>query len=80
MDTKEFEALKKKHESLMLKKAKQEARLESLQKEIETYKNQLEDMGITDLSNAESLLEEKELLLKKQYEELESKLAGLEDG
>jgi hypothetical protein len=78
MEVKEFEALKKKQEDLQLLKAKEETKLESLEKELESYKTQLSDLGITDLSNAESLLEEKEKELQTQYEEISKLLSQLE--
>ena len=78
MDIKEFEELKKKQEELQLLKAKEEAKLESLEKELESYRKQLEDLGITDLDNVDSILEEKEKELQKQYEEISNILSKLE--
>jgi chromosome segregation ATPase len=78
MNVKEFEALKKKQEELQLWKAKEEAKLESLERELEGYKKQLSDLGITDLDNAESVLEQKELELQTQYEEISNLLSQLE--
>lgn len=78
MNVKEFEALKKKQEELQLWKAKEEAKLESLERELEGYKKQLSDLGITDLDNAESVLEQKELELQTQYDEISNLLSQLE--
>lgn len=78
MEIKEFEALKKKQEELQLLKAKEETKLEALEKELESYKTQLNDLGITALSNAESLLKEKEEELQKQYNEVSDLLSQLE--
>ena len=78
MNVKEFEALKKKQEELQLWKAKEEAKLEALERELEGYKKQLADLGITDLDNAESVLEQKELELQTQYDEISNLLSQLE--
>lgn len=78
MEIKAFEALKKKQEELQLMKAKEETKLESLEKELESYRVQLSNLGITDLDNAEVLLEQKEKELQAQYDEIEATLKQLE--
>lgn len=78
MEIKEFEALKKKQDELTLLKAKEEAKLESLEKELENYKQQLKELGIDDLENAETILAEREKELEAQYTEISSLLAKFE--
>lgn len=78
MNVKDFENLKKKQEDLQLQKAREEAKLEALEKEIEGYKKQLADMGITDLEHADELLEQKEKELETQYNEITALLKDLE--
>jgi hypothetical protein len=78
MEIKEFEALKKKQEELTLLKAKEEAKLESLERELDSYKEQLKELGIEDLENAETILAEKEKELEAQYNEISALLAKFE--
>lgn len=78
MNVKDFENLKKKQEELQIQKAREEAKLESLEKEIEGYKSQLAELGITDLEHAEDLLQQKEKELKEQYDEITSLLKEVE--
>lgn len=78
MEIKEFEALKKKQDELVLLKAKEETKLESLEKELENYKEQLKELGIEDLDNAEAILSEKEKELEAQYNEISSLLSKFE--
>lgn len=78
MNVKDFENLKKKQEDLQLQKAREEAKLEALEREIEGYKKQLADMGITDLEHADELLEQKEKELEVQYNEITGLLKELE--
>ena len=78
MNVKDFENLKKKQEELQLQKAREEAKLESLEKEIEGYKKQLADLGITDLDHAEDLLKQKEKELKEQYDAITAMLKEVE--
>ncbi len=78
MNVKDFENLKKKQEDLQLQKAREEAKLEALEKEIEGYKKQLADMGITDLEHVDELLEQKEKELETQYNEITALLKDLE--
>ena len=78
MNVKDFENLKKKQEDLQLQKAREEAKLESLEKEIEGYKKQLEEMGITDLEHVDELLEQKEKELEAQYDEITALLKDIE--
>ncbi len=78
MDVREFEALKKKQEELQLKKAKEETRLETLEKELESLRTQLEELGITDLNEAEELLDKKEKELQEQYDNIMSLLKKFE--
>ena len=78
MNVKDFENLKKKQEDLQLQKAREEAKLEALEKEIEGYKKQLADMGITDLEHADELLEQKEKELEVQYNEITTLLKELD--
>lgn len=78
MDIKKFEALRKRQEELQLFKAREEAKLEALEKELESYKKQLLDLGITDLENVDSILDEKEKELQDQYSEISSLLSKLE--
>ena len=78
MNVKDFENLKKKQEDLQLQKAREEAKLEALEKEIEGYKKQLADMGITDLEHADELWEQKEKELETQYNEITALLKDLE--
>lgn len=78
MNVKEFENLKKKQEELQIQKAREEAKLESLEKEIEGYVLQLSELGITDLEHAEELLQQKEKELKEQYDSITTMLKGLE--
>lgn len=78
MEIKEFEALKKKQDDLTLLKAKEETKLESLEKELENYKKQLKELGIEDLDHAEEILAEKEKELEAQYAEISSLLSKFE--
>lgn len=78
MDVREFETLKKKQEELQLKKAKEETRLETLEKELESLRTQLEELGITDLNEAEELLDKKEKELQEQYDNIMSLLKKFE--
>lgn len=78
MEIKEFEALKKKQGDLALLKAKEEAKLESLEKELESYKQQLLELGIDDLDNAEAILADREKELEAQYAEITSLLSKFE--
>ena len=78
MNIKDFENLKKKQEELQIQKAREEAKLEALEKEIEGYISQLAELGITDLSNAEELLHQKEKELKEQYAEITAMLKEVE--
>lgn len=78
MDIKDFEGLKKKQEELQVLKAREEAKLESLEKELEGYKKQLADLGITDLEHAQDILEEKEKELEKQYADISDRLSKIE--
>ena len=78
MNIKDFENLKKKQEDLQLQKAREEAKLESLEKEIEGYKTQLAELGITDLDQAEDLLQQKEKELKDQYDTITEMLKEVE--
>jgi hypothetical protein len=78
MEIKEFESLKKKQDELQLLKAKEETRLESLEKELENYVTQLKELGIDDLDNAEVLLDNKEKELQEQYNKISSLLSQFE--
>ena len=78
MEIKEFESLKKKQDELQLLKAKEETRLESLEKELDSYVAQLKELGIDDLDNAEVLLENKEKELQEQYNKISSLLSQFE--
>lgn len=78
MDVKEFEALKKKHSDLQLMKAREEAKLEELEKKLEENKQALAAMGITDLEDLPTLLEQKEKELQEQYDHLSSLLTQFE--
>lgn len=78
MEIKEFEELKKKQESLHLLKAREETKLESLEKELSGYVEQLRALGIEDLDNAEELLAKKEAELKEQYDHISSLLSQFE--
>ena len=78
MNIKDFENLKKKQEDLQLQKAREEAKLESLEKEIEGYRTQLAELGITDLDQAEDLLQQKEKELKDQYDTITEMLKEVE--
>ena len=78
MNIKDFENLKKKQEELQIQKAREEAKLESLEKEINGYVEQLAEMGITDLEHAEDLLEQKEKELKEQYDVITNMLKEVE--
>lgn len=78
MEIKEFESLKKKQDELQLLKAKEETRLESLEKELENYVTQLKELGIDDLDNAEVLLDNKEKELQEQYNKISALLSQFE--
>lgn len=78
MDVKDFENLKKKQEELQVLKAREEAKLESLEKELEGYKKQLIELGITDLDHAQDILSAKEKELEKQYADISDRLSKLD--
>ena len=52
-----FEALKKRRDAVMLERAKEEARLESLNREIDSLKEMLKEYNITDDAEAREQLE-----------------------
>ena len=63
MNVKEFEDLKEKKEKLSLIKAKEEAKVEALTKDLESVMLELNNIGITNIEEAKSRLEE----LEKEY-------------
>ena len=63
MNVKEFEDLKEKKEKLSLIKAKEEAKVEALTKDLESIMLELNNIGITNIEEAKSRLEE----LEKEY-------------
>ena len=52
-----FDALKKRRDAVMLERAKEEARLESLNREIDSLKEMLKEYNITNDAEARELLE-----------------------
>lgn len=52
-----FEALKKRRDAVMLERAKEEARLESLNREIDSLKEMLKEYNITNDAEAREQLE-----------------------
>ena len=53
----QFEDLKKRRESIMLERAKEEARLETLNKELSSLLDSLSEYGVTDELSARELME-----------------------
>lgn len=78
MDIHSFESLKKKQEELQLAKAREEAKLDSLNKELEQCASKLKELGIDDFSNLDALLAEKEKELQSQYDTLMSMISELQ--
>jgi len=70
MNVNDFEALKKKQETLSMAKTRVEMKIESLTKEMKECENKLKEQGITDLENIDSVLESMKNELDSKYTEL----------
>ena len=69
-----FEELKKRRDSIMLERAKEEARLETLTKELNALKDSLSEYGVTDEISARELLERTSSELAVELHDLEQAL------
>ena len=65
MNVNDFEALKKKQETLSMAKTRVEMKIESLTKEMKECEDKLKEQGITDLENRE-VQKEKEQVKKEE--------------
>lgn len=70
MNVNDFEALKKKQETLSMAKTRVEMKIESLTKEMKECESKLKEQGITDLENIDSVLESMKNELDSKYTEL----------
>lgn len=79
MEIKDFEALKKKQESLSMAKTRVEMKIEALNKEMKECEDKLKEQGITDLSDIDSTLESMKKELDTKYTELLSQVTKYEE-
>lgn len=79
MNTQDFEALKKKQESLSMAKTRVEMKIESLTKEMKECEEKLKEQGITDLENIDSMLASMKEELDTKYTELLSQVSHYEE-
>lgn len=70
----QFEDLKKRRESIMLERAKEEARLETLNKELSSLLDSLSEYGVTDELSARELMEKTSSELAVELHTLEEAL------
>ena len=70
----QFEDLKKRCESIMLERAKEEARLETLNKELSSLLDSLSEYGVTDELSARELMEKTSSELAVELHTLEEAL------
>ena len=70
----QFEDLKKRRESIMLERAKEEARLETLNKELSSLLDSLSEYGVTDELSARELMEKTSRELAVELHTLEEAL------
>ena len=70
----QFEDLKKRRESIMLERAKEEARLETLTKELASLLDSLSEYGVTDELSARELMEKTSSELAVELHTLEEAL------
>ena len=70
----QFEDLKKRRESIMLERAKEEARLETLNKELSSLLDSLSEYGVTDELSARELMEKTSSALAVELHTLEEAL------
>ena len=70
----QFEDLKKRRESIMLERAKEEARLETLNKELASLLESLGEYGVTDELSARELMEKTSSELAVELHTLEEAL------
>ena len=70
----QFEDLKKRRESIMLERAKEEARLETLNKELASLLDSLSEYGVTDELSARELMEKTSSELAVELHTLEEAL------
>ena len=70
----QFEDLKKRRESIMLERAKEEARLETLNKELSSLLDSLGEYGVTDELSARELMEKTSSELAVELHTLEEAL------
>lgn len=79
MNIQDFEALKKKQESLSMAKTRVEMKIESLTKEMKECEEKLKEQGITDLENIDSMLASMKEELDTKYTELLSQVSHYEE-
>ena len=79
MEIKDFEALKKKQETLSMAKTRVEMKIEALNKEMKECEDKLKEQGITDLSDIDSTLESMKKELDTKYTELLSQVTKYEE-
>lgn len=79
MNIQDFEALKKKQESLSMAKTRVEMKIESLTKEMRECEEKLKEQGITDLENIDSMLASMKEELDTKYTELLSQVSHYEE-
>ena len=69
-----FEDLKRRRDAVMLERAREETRLETINKEIEGLLLSLKDYGVTDEESARALLEKTTIAIDRDLLELEDAL------
>lgn len=79
MNIQDFEALKKKQESLSMAKTRVEMKIESLTKEMKECEEKLKEQGITDLENIDSMLASMKEELDTKYTELLNQVSHYEE-
>jgi len=74
-----FEELKKRRDNIMLERAKEEARLETLTKELDALKESLSEYGVVDELSARELLERTSSELAVELHNLEQALQSYDN-
>lgn len=74
-----FEELKKRRDNIMLERAKEEARLETLTKELDALKESLSEYGVVDELSARELLERTSSELAVELHDLEQALQAYDN-
>jgi len=74
-----FEELKKRRDNIMLERAKEEARLETLTRELDALKESLSEYGVVDELSARELLERTSSELAVELHDLEQALQAYDN-